>query len=148
MKGQISFDFVMALIIALILIQTLMSFSGNFLANQEKTGIRMQEKQIGNEIHRVLLYAGTLKGSTNLKITHQVPKIFLSGPTGNAAEAPIPCDITITETDINVVVTPAHYPNIPTGSNAIFQTITNTSGMTLPQTNCGKTITITKANTG
>ncbi len=142
MKGQISFDFVIALSIALILLSTLMVFSDNFLMNQEKASIRAQEKQIAHEINQLLLYSSTLKNGTSYKIVHTVPKIFLSGPPGNSAETPIKCNIDINATNITITVNNTHFQKLQ-ATDTIAQTIDNTSKI-IPAaySNCGSTITI------
>lgn len=143
MKGQISFDLALALIVALIFLQSLIGFSENFQTNQEKVNIRLQEKQIIEDIWQALMYAKILD-SGDFNLTHRIPKIFVSKSPGPGISPAIDCDISVTSTDINITVTQTEYA--PIGTSKLTETIQNTSGISFGNTACGTTIFINKEN--
>jgi len=146
MKGQISFDLTVALIISLILIQSLLALSDNFLLNQERVNVRMQERQIIFEINEVLLYGKNLQDTFEpssmgtFKIDHQIPKIYLSSEPGGVAGVPIDCQLIINSEHIRIIVNQSHFPKL--GNETIKQEIENSSGLAFPGSKCGKKLEI------
>ena len=86
MKGQISFDFIIALMTALILLQSLTAYSEVFSLNQERNNIRLQEAEIIQELGTILQYSvifdSQVSTDSQRAIVYTIPKIHLGSSTG------------------------------------------------------------------
>lgn len=149
MTGQISFDFLLSIVFALLLLQSLLAFSDTFLLNQEKIVARMQAKQIIDEINQFLLYSKFLNNGTDVFVYHEIPKIYLSSSPGFSRQNPISCNITIGAAPdpqiITVTVDNRYFPNL--GKEKITETISNMANIVPPNsasTECGRIIALSK----
>ena len=98
-KGQISFDLILTMIVAVIFVGSIALVVGVIGDNAKIDSIRSQERQIGNEIASVLNSATVLKGE-DFKVTYAVPEIRTADPND-----PSDCTIKIATDEIQITYT-------------------------------------------
>ncbi len=135
-KGQLSFDFILALIMITILAQVIVGFSGQFRATQDIITIRAQEKQIALGLARIIDYKKTVDPGASSQITYKIPEIYVGG-TG--ALETIPCTISVENTEITVTVDDSDYDKLAEPVSLEIKTA-NTVGS--HSYSCGEIITI------
>lgn len=104
-KGQISFDLMLAMVVAIIFVGSIALVAGVIGDNARLDSIRSQEQQIGNELASVLNSATVLTGGDSFSVTYDVPKI-------RTANGIVPCIITLNSNDITIVVTDSEIGDI------------------------------------
>ena len=127
-KGQISFDFMLALIIITVFTQTLIGLSSQFKETQDIITIRAQEKQIAIDLARIINYNKTLDPAATTSMNYKIPYIYVGG-----YGVPVGCDIDVGSSEITVTVDSSHYPEL---AEPIITTIQTTDLGTYSY-NCG-----------
>lgn len=80
-RGQISFDLIITLLVALIVLQSSIAVLRNIEITQNEIQIRNQEVYIALEVNRAIEISKTL-GPAPLSLTYQIPKISVLGFVG------------------------------------------------------------------
>lgn len=147
MKGQLSLDLLIAIVMTLILIQALSAFGENFLLNQEKTSIRLQAKHIISDLGKTLKYAQTLQENDEYTIKYVVPWIRLSSSQGEGTPALASCTITVNpaENQITLTIDQSHYSRLE-DNESITETTPYTQDISIPEFPCGNTLEIKKGS--
>ncbi len=141
-KGQLALDFLITIVLLLVFLQLVVSFSENFLYNQEKTAIKLQAKSIVSEIDKTIKYAYAQEQSLDYSIRFDIPRIQIGSPPGSGQPALIDCDIDITSTDITLTVNNTHYPQLSL-SDTIVETVPRILGtQSFANIHCGDTIVL------
>ena len=111
-KGQISFDLILVMIVAVVFVGSIALVVGVIGDNAKIDSIRSQERQIGNEIAEVLNSATVLKGGDSFSVSYDIPEIRTADPadSSNCNISIGTNDITITYTDSELVVTQTSVP--------------------------------------
>ncbi|GEM_PF-3247478 len=155
-KGQLSFDFLIAILLALLLLQTLVAFQGNFSTNLDKTAIRLQELQTARNIEKIAKYSQTLRQNDYYLLRLDIPRIMVSTPPGKGQPGLISCGVALRPEDsanpgtrlkeIQVRVSGFNYPAL--GTELVDENISffiENSDRRLNSV-CGTTILFTKDN--
>jgi hypothetical protein len=131
-RGQVSFDFILAIIVALIFIGGVQALGGQMEEMQSMAAVRNQEKIIALNVYRLVSTASALEDADRLDVSYGTGKLLVHGE-----KALQQCTIQLTTTppQINYALDGAIVSvEIPTP---------NTSGLNLPDAvGCGETITI------
>ncbi len=76
-KGQVSFDFILAIIVALIFIGGMQLLNAEMQEMQKAAAVRNQEKLIALELYRIISTASALGDADNLEIQYKTQKILV-----------------------------------------------------------------------
>ena len=116
-RGQISFDLILIMIVAVIFVGSIALVVGVIADNAKIDSIRSQERQIGNEIAEVLNSSTILIGDpanpeSDFKITYKIPEIRTANPADpkNCEIQITPDEIQITHTDSKLTITQTIVP--------------------------------------
>lgn len=156
-KGQISFDFVFAIVMVLMLSQLLTNFYKIVSANEAEMGIRRQERYIGNNIARIAAYYKTFEREVGMigypgiyaDIRYKVPMIYALGKT--EATPSIGCNIQIETANswVKVTVDSTQYSGL-TGTDTIEEIVyiprITIFGGNIVNSNCGSLLRLTKSD--
>ncbi|MDO8634062.1 MAG: hypothetical protein Q7K34_02090 [archaeon] len=147
MKGQLSLDLMIAIVMTLILIQALSAFGENFLFNQEKTSIKLQAKHIISDLGKALKYAHTLEENDDYTIKYVIPWISLSSSQGDGGPAVTSCDITVNPENDIIILSIGHADyNKLLENETITETTPYIVGVHSFNANCGSTLEIKKTD--
>lgn len=100
MKGQVSFDLIIAILVLLIVVQLFQGVIADAAASQESISIRTQQKTIGRELARVIDSAVMLSSSAPefpFEIEYTIPQVYSAG-----SAVPLGCDIQVTSEKISL----------------------------------------------
>jgi|SRR3989344_8170533 len=89
-KGQISFDFIIAMGFLILFLQSFVAFSDGFIKDYDKINTSVQAEAIIKGIGQTILIGNTVAGAKNASITYDVPVI--TAPSGKNIKN---CRITI-----------------------------------------------------
>ena len=141
-KGQLSFDFVIAMSFLILFLQSFVAFADGFIDDQDFVSIKAQQGAIISQIERTILNGNVISGADAASISYLVPEI--SAPSGRG----------ITRCEFELVNTPPLTPTSTTitstidsdGIEPIIKTkIVSLSMLNLPSSiNCGGTLTLSK----
>ncbi|MDD5162822.1 MAG: hypothetical protein PHD95_01295 [Candidatus ainarchaeum sp.] len=136
-RGQSSFDFLIAIVFAIIFFQAFSVISGQVIALQEETAIRAQTKEIALNTALIISASQALnERNADFEIAYQTPKVKTLG------DAPGECTITVTASEVQVKL-----GTDPPEKAALIQPsgikINNNFTPAVLQLNCGETISIT-----
>lgn len=149
MKGQLSLDLLIAIVMTLILIQALSAFGDNFLFNQEKTSLKLQAKHILSDLEKSLKYAYTLEENDDYTIRYTIPWLNLSSSQGEGAPALAGCVISATaRANITLTIDESNYPGLKKTCDPDCEVITESIpypiGVHSFNATCGSTFEIKK----
>lgn len=89
-KGQVSFDFILAIIVALIFVAGIQVLSVEIQEMQRASAIRNQEKAIALQLYGIISTANALSDADTLTVEYKTPKLLVPG------ESPLKsCEITL-----------------------------------------------------
>ena len=74
-KGQISFDFIIAMGFLILFLQSFVAFSDGFIKDYDKINTSVQAEAIIKGIGQTILIGNTVAGAKNASITYDVPVI-------------------------------------------------------------------------
>ena len=115
-KGQISLDLMLAIIIAIVFVGSIALVAGVMADNAKIDSIRSQERQIGNEIAEVLNSATVLTGGDFFSVNYVVPRIR----TANLAENARPVNCTIQILTDEIIITYIDLEGVETKTRVPF----------------------------
>jgi uncharacterized protein (UPF0333 family) len=95
-KGQISFDFIFALIAVIVLISTITLITQSISENQTNSAIYSQAKKISLETARIISLTETIQ-QYDYEIEYFIPKIIVPGQN-----IPLNCEITVNSNKVKV----------------------------------------------
>ena len=134
-KGQISFDLILAITVALIFIGGIQALNQQMDGMQRHSAVKNQEKLIALQVHRLVSTAKTLSDADDLTVSFKTKKMLVPGEQslGDCVIDFSTNEISYSLDGVPVVV------NIPDYGD--------TTGLTLPAApiNCGELITITES---
>jgi len=148
-KGQISLDFLLATIVAIIFILGFQAVAASLESSQHKTIIRQQETAIGNSLAQLISTSAALnEENAEFEVQYKIPFIWIPGN-----DIPQECDIDIHLNKNNPTSETRNYINIKFyyGAETITKKIylANTWGKKLNKNiECGNTIKIYLSNNG
>ena len=145
-KGQVSFDLILAVIVALIFIAGLQVVSGNLKEVNTRASVRNQEKLIAMDIYRIASSSRALQDGS-FTVEYKTPKIIVPGKdlpeacTINLSAGTVSYDLEIgTTTETISVEIPDFYYNEMTTEGISFQ---DADGTQITEIECGEKLVIT-----
>lgn len=130
-RGQISFDFMLAVLFLMVLVQTMQPLSESVWQSYGRVATKSQEREIARDLAAVaaegMRYAGT-------SVSYKIPYLNVAGQRG-----PVGCAISISGSSITVTVDSRHIPDIGV---AISQSVAAGSTLGNYSLSCGQQITI------
>jgi hypothetical protein len=134
-KGQISFDLILAITVALIFIGGIQTLNQQMGGMQRHSAVKNQEKLIALQVHNVISTAKTLSDADDLTVSFKTKKLLVPG--GQFLEE---CLIDLGTNKISYTL-----DGVPVVVN--IPDYGDTTGLTLPagQIHCGELLTITES---
>ncbi|MDP6671126.1 MAG: hypothetical protein QGI60_04905 [archaeon] len=134
-KGQVSFDLILAIIVALIFIGSIQVVNQEMDVLQKYSAVKNQEKLMALQIYGVVSTAKTLSDADNLTINFKTKKLLVPGAQ------------VLEECLIDFVTNTISYTLDETDVSVDIPDYGDTSGLILPtpQITCGEVITITNS---
>lgn len=128
-RGQISFDFILAMVVALVFIGGIQLLGNELQAGQRNAAIKAQERAIALELAEVLNSKAMLKDSSQARVSYEVPKLLV--PNESVLQG---CEIRIGENEIKV-----YYPTM--ANSEVMETVkVKLERGTSIDANCGETL--------
>ena len=138
-KGQLSFDFVIAMSFLILFLQSFVAFSDGLISDQEVISVKAQQAGILNQVEQTIMNGNVISGAGAASITYLVPAV--KSPSGRQVNS---CFVSLgnvagaTRITISIDLEGA-------GTLTITKDVA-LSNLNLPagNTNCGSTLTLSK----
>src|SRR3989339_163490 len=132
-KGQITFDFIFALVVFLTLAGLLLSFSGDFRESQQKVLAKIESERISADAASAAIYSKIL-AADSFSYKYKIPPMQASGPSGA-----YPCTLNASPGTLTVSVIP---DEIESAFSSSPQILDNSIRTILDGKSCRETITV------
>ncbi len=137
MRGQVSLDFILTIVVALVVLGSIAAVGSTIIETQKSSTIRQQLDSIGNTLAAIISTSSALSdGAAGTSISYTIPKIAVPGE-----EKLQPCDVSIDRGNGIITLGYAAEPVV-----SVLKKFVNPAGITnVPGTaKCGELITISK----
>ena len=133
MRGQVSLDFILTIVVALVVLGSIAAVGSTLIETQKSSTIRQQLDSIGNTLAAVISTSAVLDDADSASVSYTIPKIAVPGE-----EKLQTCDISIDILSGAGTITLAYVsPDVSVEKKFVDP------GMTIPQNaRCGSEITI------
>ncbi len=97
MRGQVSLDFILTIVVALVVLGSIAAVGSTMIETQKSSTIRQQLDSIGNTLAAVIATSAVLDDADSASISYTIPKIAVPGE-----DKLQPCKIVINADEITL----------------------------------------------
>ena len=131
-KGQISFDFILAVIVALIFVGGMLLVNDQIVETQKAAAVRNQERAIAIQLHSIISSSTALSDADYFEVKYKIPKLL------------VPEEQELQECNIDLDSRTVEYTLQESGETISVEIPEFAAAGAMPgQINCGDVLTIT-----